>query len=253
MIVWNILFAVIGLLVGGLLNVLADDLPARIRPKIPHCPRCDHTYGPSRWLAVARFLQGGKCPECELPTRRRALILEIGTALVFAALPSLIEPGGNLVIYTVYTAVLLLVIVIDIEHRLILHVVTFPTTVFALVASFFLTDNNFIAALLGAVISFIFFYLAYVLGRRLFGAGAFGYGDVTLAMTMGAMLGLHRVIFALVLGVLLGGLWGLFGMVTRRMTRFSYFAYGPFLAVGGLVMLVWGNAVLEWYIGSPTG
>jgi prepilin signal peptidase PulO-like enzyme (type II secretory pathway) len=168
-------------------------------------------------------------------------------------LPSLIEPGLDLVIYTVYTAVLLLIIVIDIEHRLILHVVTFPTTIFALIASFFLTDNNIIAALLGAVVGFIFFYLAYVLGRRLFGAGAFGFGDVTLAMTMGAMLGLHRVIFALVLGVLLGGLWGLFGMVTRRMTRFSYFAYGPFLAVGGLLMLVWGNAVLAWYIGSPSG
>jgi prepilin signal peptidase PulO-like enzyme (type II secretory pathway) len=253
MIILNILFALIGLLVGGLLNVLADDLPARVRPKIPHCPRCDHTYGPSRWLAVARLMQGGKCPNCELPTRRRAVWLEIGTALIFAALPSLIEPGLDLVIYTVYTAVLLLIIVIDIEHRLILHVVTFPTTIFALIASFFLTDNNIIAALLGAVVGFIFFYLAYVLGRRLFGAGAFGFGDVTLAMTMGAMLGLHRVIFALVLGVLLGGLWGLFGMVTRRMTRFSYFAYGPFLAVGGLLMLVWGNAVLAWYIGSPSG
>lgn len=249
MIVWNLIFALIGLLVGGLLNVLADELPARIRPKRPHCPRCDYTYGPGGWLAIGRRLQGGKCPNCELPTRRRALLLEIGTALVFAALPSLIEPALDLVIYAIYAAVLILVIVIDIEHRLILHVVTFPTTVLALIASNFLTDNNLLASALGAVGGFIFFYLAYVVGRRLFGAGAFGFGDVTLAMTMGAMLGLHRVVFALVLGILLGGLWSLIGILTRRMHRFSYFAYGPFLAIGGLLMLVWGSAVLEWYIG----
>jgi leader peptidase (prepilin peptidase)/N-methyltransferase len=250
MIAWNVIFAFVGLLVGGLLNLLADDLPARIRPKIPHCARCDYTYGITGWLAVGRLFQGGKCPNCELPTRRRALWVEVGTALVFAALPALIEPGLDLIIYTIYAAVLILIIVIDIEHRLILHVVTFPTTTFALIASFFLSDNNILAAVLGAVVSFILFYLTYVLGQRLFGAGAFGFGDVTLAMTMGAMLGLHRVIFALVLGVLLGGLWSLFGLITRRMTRFSYFAYGPFLAVGGLVMLVWGNAVLQWYTSS---
>lgn len=249
MIIWNVIFALIGLLVGGLLNVLADDLPARIRPKRPHCSRCDYTYGPGRWLAVGRLLQGGKCPNCELPTRQRAIWLEIGTALVFAALPALIEPGMDLVIYTVYAAVLILIIVIDIEHRLILHIVTFPTTIFALAASLFLSDNNILAAVLGAVVSFILFYIAYLIGQRMFGRGAFGFGDVTLAMTMGAMLGLHRVIFALVLGVLLGGIWSLFGLMTRRMTRFSYFAYGPFLAVGGLLMLVWGNAVLQWYTG----
>jgi leader peptidase (prepilin peptidase)/N-methyltransferase len=253
MIIWNILFAFIGLLVGGLLNVLADDLPARIRPKRPHCPNCDHVYGPTHWLAVGRRLQGGKCPNCELPTRRRALLLEIGTVLVFAALPSLIESRVDLVIYAVYAAVLILVIVIDIEHRLILHVVTLPTTAFAFIVSEFLTDNSLIFSALGAVVGFILFYLAYVLGRRLFGSGAFGFGDVTLAMTMGAMLGLHRVIFALVLGVLLGGLWSLVGMITGRMTRFSYFAYGPFLAIGGLIILIWGNAVLQWYLGSPPG
>ncbi|MFZ0546689.1 MAG: prepilin peptidase, partial [Candidatus Promineifilaceae bacterium] len=129
MIIWNILFALIGLLVGGLLNVLADDLPARIRPKRPHCPRCGHIYGPAQWLAVGRLIQGGKCSDCELPTRRRALLVEIGTALIFAALPSLIKSRVDLTIYAIYAAVLILIIVTDVEHRLILHVVTFPTTV----------------------------------------------------------------------------------------------------------------------------
>lgn len=251
MILWHLLFGLIGLVVGGILNVLADDLPARIRPKRPHCPNCDHPHAITRWLAIGRLLQGGKCPECGQPTRRRAILLEIGTAVLFAALPAFIAPGLDLIVYSAYTAVLLLIIVIDIEHRLILHVVTFPTTVFALLASYFLSDISVLASVLGAVISFLFFYLAYVLGRRFFGAGAFGFGDVTLAMTMGAMLGIQRVIFALVLGVLLGGLWSLIGLLSGRMSRHSYFAYGPFLAVGGLVMLFWGNAFLLLYFPAP--
>jgi leader peptidase (prepilin peptidase)/N-methyltransferase len=245
-----LLFSLIGLLTGGLLNVLADDLPARIRPKRPHCPRCNHVQPVTHWLAVGRALQGG-CPNCGAQVRKRALFLEIGTALVFAALSSLVEPAFDLIIYSIYAAVLLLVIVIDIEHRLILHIVTLPTTLFALLVSGPLADNNILAAVLGAVVAFLFFYLIYWLGQRLFGAGAFGFGDVTLAMTMGAMFGLHQVVFALVLGVLLGGLWSVVGLASGRMTRYSHFAYGPFLAAGGLIILFWGSQLLEWYTRTP--
>lgn len=138
----SVVFALAGLLVGALINVLADDLPARVRPSRPHCPRCGHRYVPSRWLAVGRVLQGGACPNCGHPTRNRALYVEIGTAALFAVLPWLISPAVDLVIYTIYIAVLILVIVIDLEHRLILHVVTFPATGFALLASIPLTDTN---------------------------------------------------------------------------------------------------------------
>ncbi len=244
----NLLFAILGLLAGGLINVLADDLPARVRPQPPQCPRCGYRYGPARWLAVGRLVQGGACPQCGLPTRRRAWLVEIGTALLFAFLPSLISPIGDLIIYSIYIAVLILVIVVDLEHRLVLHVVTFPTTIFALAASFILTDNSFLLALAGAAAGFVLFYLAYLLGQRLFGPGALGFGDVTLAMTMGAMLGLHRILFALVLGILLGGVWSIFALLTRRISRRTYFAYGPFLAIAGILLVIWGNQLLDWYI-----
>jgi prepilin signal peptidase PulO-like enzyme (type II secretory pathway) len=171
----------------------------------------------------------------------------VGTAVIFALLPLFIQPEVDLVIYSFYMAVLILVIVIDIEHRLILHVVTIPSTIIALIASLPLSQNSFRLALVGAVLGFILFYLAYLLGRRLFGPGALGFGDVMLAMMLGAMLGL-QIIFVLILAILLGGLFGIVALLSGRIGRGAYFAYGPFLAVAGMVMIIWGPQFLEWYL-----
>jgi leader peptidase (prepilin peptidase)/N-methyltransferase len=221
----NVLYAIIGLLAGGLINVLADDLPARVRPRRPHCPNCGHIYGPAGWLAIGRRLQGGACPECALATRRRALLVEIGTALLFVLLPWLITPTLDLAIYSVYIAILL-------------------------AASYLLTDMTIRLSLVGGFLGFVLFFLVYLLGQRLFGPGALGFGDVTLAATLGFMLGFQYIFFALVLGVLLAGLWSLLGLLTGRVSRRTHFAYGPFLAVAGIVMIIWGDQIYAWVTNS---
>ncbi len=246
----NVLFAVVGLVIGGVINILADDLPARIRPRTPHCMHCGYVYGPGGWLTIGRFAIGGACPNCKTYTPRRGYSVEIATALLFATLPWLISPSVNLIIYSLYIAVLILVIVIDIEHRLILHVVTFPITIIALIGSIFLTNNSIILALAGAVSGFVFFYLAFLLGQKLFGPGALGFGDVTLSMMMGSMLGFHRIFFALIFGILMAGIFGLLVIITRKGSRRTTFPYGPFLAIGGIIMIIWGDEVYQWFTGT---
>ncbi len=246
-----VVFLIVGIIAGGLINVLADDLPARVNPRAPHCPRCGYVYRPSRWLALSRKVLGGQCPDCGLPTRKRAITVEIGTALLFAVLPLFIEPVVDLVIYAIYVGVLVLIIVIDLEHRLILHVVTIPTTIFALAASLLLTDNTIALAALGAAVGFFFFLIVFFIGQRLFGPGALGFGDVTLAMTLGAMLGFQRVFFALIFGVLLAGLFAIVALASGRLKLRGHFAYGPFLAIGGIVMIIWGNEIYYLISTSP--
>lgn len=241
-----IIWAFFGLLVGGLINVLADDLPARRSIRRPHCPGCGHEFKPSNWLALSRQLRGAACPECGLSARKRPIITELSLVALFVALAWIIEPTGDLVIYSLFVAVLVLVVVIDQEHRLVLHIVTFPTTAFALLASLILDDSGILLALVGAIVGFIFFFIAYLIGNKFFGQGALGFGDVTLAMMMGAMLGFQRVFFALVIGILLAGLWGGIGLISGRMNRRSKFAYGPFLAIAGIVVIIWGNQLLNW-------
>lgn len=251
---WSIVLAFLGVVAGGLINGLADDLPERGAVSRPRCPHCHTVYPIPGWLGLTRFLfYGGKCPACSKTTHWRYPAVEISTALLWAIVPLVITHPITIALTVFYIAVLVLIIVIDLEHRLILHVVTFPVTLLALLTAFINPDNHPLLALTGAAAGFIIFYILYRLGMLLFGPGALGFGDVTLAMTMGAMLGLLRIPFALIIGILLGGLISVLLLLTRRSSARSYLPYGQYLAIGGIIMLIWGNRILDWYIGPVVG
>lgn len=249
-----ILFGLLGFLVGIIINALADDLPMRRNPSRPHCynTSCNHKYGILGWSSIGRLIfYGWKCPVCGVPERWRTILVELGTIIMYAGLPLFVREWPNLIIDAFYIGILILVIVIDLEHRLILHIVTFPTTAIAIFALswFQFGENNFLLALTGALLGFVIFYLFYLLGGWLFGPGALGFGDVTLSMTMGAMLGLHMIVPALIIGVLIGGVASLLLVATRILGRYSYMPYGQYLATGGMLVLVWGQQIVDWYFG----
>lgn len=238
----NALFALIGLLVGVIINALADDLPQRQRPSLPHCHACQRPYPIILWLGV------GRCAQCGVKPRWRVWAVVGVTAVLFALLPSLIAHPINLVVNALYTAVFILIIVTDLEHRLILDVVTYPITLLAIALSFVVTDNSWQSALLGTAVGLGFFALIYWGAQLIYGVGsvAFGLGDVKLAMAMGAMLGFHRVLFAYVLGILLGGVVSLLVLLLRRNRRL-YLPYGQYLAIAAILMLLWGSQIAAWY------
>lgn len=242
----TLLFGLIGLLVGGLINVLADDWPKRERPSLPHCPNCDYVYKPAGWLAVLR--RNRPCPACG-ERRKRPLLVELSTALLFAALPLLLDHPVTLPVYAFYLALLILIIVIDLENRLILDITTLPGTAFALLFSLLLPNINWLSAVLGAVLGFLLFLLIYWVAKVTFGPGAIGQGDIKLAMLMGAMLGVPDIVVALTLGIFLGGLVSGVLLATRLVKRNTYLPYGQYLALAAIVMLLWGRSITTWLFG----
>jgi leader peptidase (prepilin peptidase)/N-methyltransferase len=246
-----LIFALIGLLVGVLINVMADDWPRRAPLSRPHCPNpeCTHVYNPGRWLGISRRLLDGQCPECGTPTRKRVVLVEVATAVIFAAMPYFFSNPVELVIYTFYMAILILIIIIDLENRLILDIVTYPGTILAFLASFILPNMNWRSALLGAFIGLVIFLGIYWLAKATFGPGAIGQGDVKLAMMMGAMLGVPSILAALVIGIILGGVISGFLLATRLVNRNTYLPYGQYLALSTMIMIVWGPAINAWWLG----
>lgn len=230
---------------GGLINILADDLPERRKPARPHCPQCGESYRPALYLGILRKATG-RCAACGAQERWRPALVEVGTGLLFAFLWA--WSGGfsaQLLVYSVFFAIFGLILITDLEHRLILHIVTFPAIAFALLASFFTVTP--ISALLGALAGFVVFFLIYLLGGLIFGAGAMGFGDVTLSTFIGAAVGFPMIIVALLDGILVGGIVSILLLLLRIRRIQSKVPYGPFLLIGGATTLLWGEQIVAWY------
>jgi len=262
------LIALLGLLAGGMLNFLADRLPVReVGWQGPTCPYCDAPRPPREWLSLLAYLQGRwRCHHCGAHFPLRVPLVEAGTVVLFIFLWILNGASWSLVLQIVYSWILLLVMVIDSEHRLIPNRLIYPALALAAVTSFFHPERGAQWFWVGGVFGFVFVYGIYLLGA-LFGLVVsrrrgqplrevvFGAGDVKLAAFIGLVVGFPEVIFALVLGILLGGLaalgYLLFQFLVRRQyVAFSPMPYGPFMVAGAWVMLWFGPEVLRWYLGT---
>ncbi len=175
--------------------------------------------------------------------------MEALTTLTFAFYWLRYGPSFELALTTLYTCILYLVFVIDLEHHLILRVVIFPAILAAIVGSFFYPGLGVRRAVLGGVLYFSFFYLVAIVGRVIFRRTAMGRGDANLAAFIGLITGFPEVIFALIISVWLGGLVSLILIASRTKGLQSYIPYGVFLAVGGLAMLVFGQEIIAWFVG----
>ena len=106
-----------------------------------------------------------------------------------------------------------------------------------------------LSALLGGAAGFVLMLLPYLLTR---GRGM-GYGDVKLAAFIGLMSGFPLVVVALLVGIIMGGIVAVFLLVSRLVkSRKAAIPYGPFLAVGAMVALIWGDRIFHgwWTMGS---
>ncbi len=239
-----LLYALLGLLAGGFLNVCADNLPWRRGLQLPQCKYCAQTRDAFSWVTVVGYLVGRtRCRHCAAPWPLRHVLVELVTSVSFAFLWRHYGPTAQLLPATFYVCVFLLITVTDLEHRLVLNVVVVPAILFALACSPLFPGLGWQSSLLGGVVGFVLFFL---IAR--FYPGGMGWGDVKLAAFVGVTSGFPEVIVALSVGIVVGGLVALFLLLTRRAGLKSGIPYGPFLVVGGLVGLFYGSEIVAWYL-----
>jgi prepilin signal peptidase PulO-like enzyme (type II secretory pathway) len=139
-----------------------------------------------------------------------------------------------LVLRSVFVLILVQVIFFDLEHRLILDRIMFPSMALALVVSLF--GHPWWAGIATGVGAGGLFLLLAVAGSAIFKAEAMGFGDVKLAVFLGLLLGPLPTVQALFYGVFLAGLVSI-GVIIWRRSMKGTIAYGPYLAAGALIVL----------------
>ena len=243
------LFALLGLLVGGLVNQLGSDLPARRRLTCPHCPYCGRDRPWWQWLSLPAHLIGRTgCTSCGAPISLRHPLIEIGLAVAYGYLWIVLGPSVKLILYLIYSTIFALIFITDIERRLILNVMIYPSILIAFVASFFTPGMTWLSSLAGGATAFAFFLGAALVGNSIFGSGALGGGDVKLAAFIGLVTGFPLVIEALVLAILIGAAASLILLITRVRSLRDPIPYGPFLIAGAVITLLWGYPIAKWFI-----
>lgn len=275
-----LLYALLGLLAGMLINRAADNLPPPARRSLlvtPRCPYCDASRRVLEQSGIVSFaIRRDKCHNCGAPLSLRVPLVELCSAALFAFLANRYAFDLYLIALSFFTAVLLLIAVIDIEHKLILNVVTLPMTLLAIIASPLLLDglsftlggvtlHSFGLAVAGAVTGYLLTLGIYYLGvvflrvvnrgrKRQVNTVAFGMGDVKLMGLLGALVGVPAIFYVLVFGILLGGVGAagaiLFRILTRRgYSAFMAISYGPYLVLAGGAFLIFGPELFGFIFG----
>jgi leader peptidase (prepilin peptidase)/N-methyltransferase len=193
------------------------------------------------WLVLR-----GRCRDCRAPISARYPLVEGLTAALAASVVLAGDDARSVLLGLVLVALLVPIALIDLDHRIIPNKITLPAAVAAIVIGVALdlrgVPEQLIAGV-GAGGFLLFFALAYPRGM--------GMGDVKLAAVLGLFLGRY-VAVAILAGVLLGTIVGatVMARVGVEKGRKTAVPFGPFLAVGGLIGLFAGPAIVHWYLNA---
>ena len=107
---------------------------------------------------------------------------------------------------------------------------------------------GWIDSLIGVLVGGGIFLVIIVASR-----GGMGAGDMKMGAMLGAFLGWKLVLVAILVAILVGGALAIGVLATRRKGRKDALPFGPFLALGGVVSVLWGEGLLSWYLGTFVG
>jgi leader peptidase (prepilin peptidase) / N-methyltransferase len=244
-----VLAGVLGAIVGSFLNVVAYRLPRGESLAHPpsRCPHCGAPVKPYDNIPVLSWLLlRGRCRNCKEPISVRYPLVEAGTALLCALVVIVKGADEDAVIGIVLVLLLVPVTLIDLDHHLIPNKITYPGFVLGVVLIAVLDTDSIVEHLIASAAAGGFLFLAWFFYPR-----GMGMGDVKLAFVLGIYLGravAPAMFVAFIAGALVGGL-----VIARKGVkdgRKAGIPFGPWLALGGVVGLLAGDALVDWYADS---
>jgi len=238
--------AAISLIIGSFLNVCIYRIPRGESVIFPpsHCPRCGQQLGPLELIPVLSFLMlRGRCRHCRVPIGWRYPLVELLTALLLTLIYWRFGYSVELLYYGGLTALLLVISFIDLDTMVIPTRLVEMGAIWAIAYNLY-TEQPVFDWLLAGVLGYGLFYLIYVFSR-----GGMGGGDVRLVGLLGLVLGLRLVACALLVALAIGALVALLLLTRGRANRKTAVPFGPFLALGWYVAVLWGDSLLNWYLG----
>jgi len=265
-----VLALILGLVIGSFLNVCILRIPQEVPITVPrsHCPHCKKLI---RWYdnvpVLSYLILGGRCRRCKKKISARYPLIEAVSGLISVLLYLKFGLGVEWVLFFGFSAALLVLAFIDLDHRILPDVITLNGMWLGVLSSVYLAQpippivlgivrvaglevtNPRILALVGSLLGVVAGGgLLWGVGeafKRLRGIEGMGFGDVKMMAMVGAFLGAPMALFTIMLGSILGSVIGLVFMGFTGKSRDYELPFGTFLGVAGIVVVLYGENLVQ--------
>ena len=272
-----VLATVLGLMVGSFLNVAIHRLPKMMELAwreqcaelsgdtdsaappahvynlvVPRsaCPSCGAAITAAQNIPVLSYLWlRGRCAGCKSPISVRYPLVELITGAAAGALAWHFGFGLVAVAAIVLTWALIALTFIDFDTQLLPDSITLPLLWLGLLVNINGTFADLRSAVIGAVAGYLILWLVYWLFKAATGKEGMGYGDFKLLAAIGAWLGWQMLPLVILVSAGVGAMVGIGLIVLARHGRNVPIPFGPYLAMAGLIALVWGQPLMHLYLG----
>ena len=246
----------VGLIVGSFLNVCIYRLPRNISIILPssRCPSCNTLIKPWDNVPLLSYLfLGGKCRVCKSKISLRYPFVEFLNGALYVSIVWRFGLEWHTPVLFVFCSALVVISFIDLDFQIIPDKITLPGIPLGLIAGSFLLPDPFMtytvlgykASLIGFIVGGGLFYAIALISR-----GGMGGGDIKMMAMVGAVMGWKAVLLVTFLGSLIGSVVGVFLMIAKGKGRKTKIPFGPFLALGALITLFYGQELMAyWYLG----
>lgn len=244
-----------GMCVGSFLNVCIYRIPAR--KSIVHpgsaCPTCGT---PIRFYdnipVISYLIVKGRCRHCGSSIAIRYPIVEFMGGLIALCLGLKFGPSISTLIYFVFGAALIVITFIDIDYQIIPNEITLPGIPIGFASSFLLPTITPMESLIGILVGGGTLWAVATIYLLLTRRDGMGLGDVKLLGMMGAFIGWKGVLITIFAASAIGTLVGIAAMLQSRKDMKMAIPFGPFLSIGAIIYLFFGDAIINWYVYGPS-
>lgn len=271
------IFAVVllSLIVGSFLNVIIYRLPIMLEADWSHqcsellgnkpaetptfnlftpassCPACGHRIRAWENIPVISYLLlKGRCSSCEQTIPVRYPVIELATALLSGITAWHYGFSMQAAAALLFVWALIPLVVIDYDKQLLPDSITLPMLWLGLLLSLFSVFVDTHTSIIGALAGYLSLWLVYHVFRLVTGKEGMGYGDFKLLAMIGAWAGWQSLPVVILCSSLVGAVVGIALIVFQGRERGQPIPFGPFLAVAGWVSLLWGQEIIELYLGN---
>jgi leader peptidase (prepilin peptidase)/N-methyltransferase len=270
----TIILGILGMLIGSFLNVVIYRLPKMMQREsdnyvaqesgkaLPHperynlilprsaCPSCGHQITALENIPVLSYvIIGGKCTSCKTPISKRYPMIEAITGLLSAFMIWHFGSGLPGLGAMVFVWFLVAMTFIDADTQLLPDDLTLPLLWVGLLLNIFSTFTSLESAIIGAVAGYLSLWSVYWLFKFTTGKEGMGYGDFKLLAALGAWMGWSMLPLIILLSSTVGAIIGISMIVLGKLGKGKPIPFGPYLAIAGLVALVWGKVLTNQYLG----